>query len=531
MSVSLLYPENYSPKEREIHRMKDFSFIDTLSISSMIIIGNDSFRGLPVLHLEDFFTTDTRVISYRLDIIEELLEDNGICSMFNEAIPVIRNIFDMHKALSSDFSVDTALSSIRILENYVEITDKFYDVLKKLTPVSDGLKALRDTIIGIAESEEYKNLRSDMDNVETDFGTLKSITIGVNLDENLQVEEAGIVSINRTQFHSGTIIDRITHRNDKDPSALTTMLYPLHRGLASGDSAALAKSVRYALQTIYSQGIKSFEPIIQKYFAVNTSVFVQLFGDLRFLTACVSFIKEMKSRGMDMVKPGIADISEKRCSLKGVYNVNLARSEVEAHIVANDFEFDDNGRFYILTGPNHGGKSIFAYSVGMAQALFQLGCYVPASYAVISPVTGIFTHFPSSDDGNYGKGRLESECDRLSRILKQLGDTDMLIMDESFSSTSAMEAGYIAGEVLTGIGAIGCGGIFVTHIHDLCEQVSSINAYPKNRAKIDNLAAVMENVSDGTRSYHVARIKPDGLSYARDIAARYGLDYTTDGHF
>lgn len=34
----------------------------------------------------------------------------------------------------------------------------------------------------------------------------------------------------------------------------------------------------------------------------------------------------------------------------------------------------------------------------------------------------------------------------------------------------------------------------------------------------------MENVEEGTRSYKVLRTTPDGLSYAKDIAKRYGLD-------
>ena len=159
----------------------------------------------------------------------------------------------------------------------------------------------------------------------------------------------------------------------------------------------------------------------------------------------------------------------------------------------------------------------------MAQALFQLGLFVPAKSAVMSPVSGIYTHFPASDENNYGKGRLESECARLGAIMEVLTDTDMLLMDESFSSTSGLEAGYIASEVLTGIGAIGCGGIYVTHIHDLPQQVEKYNSHPKNKGKIDNLVALMENKEDGTRSYKISRTTPDGLSYAKDIAARYGL--------
>ncbi len=142
----------------------------------------------------------------------------------------------------------------------------------------------------------------------------------------------------------------------------------------------------------------------------------------------------------------------------------------------------------------------------------------------MSPVSGIFTHFPSSDENNYGKGRLESECARLGEIMKELTDTDMLLMDESFSSTSGLEAGYIASEVLTGIGIIGCCGIYVTHIHDLPQQIGVYNSHPDNRGKIDNLVALMENKEDGTRSYRVERTTPDGVSYAKDIASRYGLD-------
>lgn len=253
-------------------------------------------------------------------------------------------------------------------------------------------------------------------------------------------------------------------------------------------------------------------------------MFISLLDDIRFLTAGVKFIRSMKEKGFAMCRPQIAPMQEKRCELSQVYNPMLAMRDVEKTIVSNSFSLDEHGRFYLVTGPNHGGKSIFAYSIGMAQALFQLGLFVPAKHALMSPVSGIYTHFPSSDESNYGMGRLESECARLSEIMRQLTDTDMLLMDESFSSTSGLEAGYIATEVLTGIGIIGCCGLYVTHIHDLTQQLDVYNSHPKNRGKIDNLVAMMESKEEGTRSYKVIRTTPDGLSYAKDIARRYGLD-------
>ena len=70
---------------------------------------------------------------------------------------------------------------------------------------------------------------------------------------------------------------------------------------------------------------------------------------------------------------------------------------------------------------------------------------------------------------------------------------------------------------------IGVRGLFVTHIHDLPMKVAEFNAHPDNRGKIDNLAAQMLDRENGTRSYKIVRMTPDGLSYAKDIAEKYGL--------
>lgn len=519
--ISLLYPADYD-RTTEIP-MKDFKFIHSLQIDEMIVLIKESYRGFADLNLESFFTTDPAVLRYRLAVVKDLAENDGLYQIFCKAVSVIYNISDLRRALSSDFTVDGALGSVRYLEMYQEIVNLFADSLKKCTVDSDGMKAFRNEILSIAESEEYKNLNEELSKVEMDFGFLKSVTIGVNLDETLRPKEAGILSVNQTPFRAGTVMDRLLKKKTAG-DVLLSSLFPVTRGLHGDELKALNHSIAGSLHTIFAKSLRDFEPIIQKYYNANTAVFISLLDEIRFLTAGVGFIRSMKEKGFSMCCPVVAEVKEKRCDLEQVYNPVLARKSIENTIVSNSFTFDENGRFYLVTGPNHGGKSIFAYSVGMAQALFQLGLFVPAASAHMSPVTGIFTHFPSSDEDNYGKGRLESECARLSEIMKNLSETDMLLMDESFSSTSGLEAGYIASEVLTGIGVIGCGGIFVTHIHDLPQQVDTYNSHPDNKGKIDNLVALMENKANGIRSYKISRTTPDGLSYAKDIANRYGLD-------
>jgi DNA mismatch repair ATPase MutS len=100
----------------------------------------------------------------------------------------------------------------------------------------------------------------------------------------------------------------------------------------------------------------------------------------------------------------------------------------------------------------------------------------------------------------------------------------MILLDESLSSTGAYEASYIASEILTGFAVMKTRGIFSTHLHELAAAVPEINERSEKRGgvKIDTLVAGIE---EGKRSFKIYRAKPDGKSYARDIADKYGLSF------
>ena len=69
-----------------------------------------------------------------------------------------------------------------------------------------------------------------------------------------------------------------------------------------------------------------------------------------------------------------------------------------------------------------------------------------------------------------------------------------------------------------------CRGIFSTHLHDLAASVPEINerAGALGGLRVDTLVAGIE---EGKRSFKIHRMKPDGKSYAKDIAEKYGLSF------
>ena len=76
----LLYPAGYD-KEKEV-QMKDFDFIHSLKIDEMVVLIRESHRGLRDLFLENFYTTDTAVLEYRLSVVEDLVENPKLYEIF-----------------------------------------------------------------------------------------------------------------------------------------------------------------------------------------------------------------------------------------------------------------------------------------------------------------------------------------------------------------------------------------------------------------------------------------------------------------
>ncbi|MBO5474047.1 MAG: hypothetical protein J6A08_09715, partial [Lachnospiraceae bacterium] len=193
VELSLLYPPGYD-RSSEI-RMKDFKFIHSLQIDDMVVLIKESYRGFADLSLENFYTTDPMVLRYRLAVVRDLVEQDELYKVFCKAVSVIYNISDLRKAINSDFTVESALGSVRYLEMYQEIVNLFADALKGCEVQSDGMRHFKEQILSIAESEEFKTLDTELSEMEVRFGYLKSVTIGVNLDENLRPKEAGILSV------------------------------------------------------------------------------------------------------------------------------------------------------------------------------------------------------------------------------------------------------------------------------------------------------------------------------------------------
>ncbi len=521
--ISLLYPSEakqlYHHNRENLPRISE-DVCDELGLNEIFNLKNCT--------LTDFFTTDEEIILYRQALIIDMLNIPEIKATLTKAHPILDDIQQL-RFLDSESanSGDSYLYSITEIELYVTCID----TLKAgLEPVRDKMKsqafmALTDFIVELSSSDYYKELNEKLEALASRVHEVRSITVGVNLDRQLRPESAGVISINAEPFKSGKILDKILRLSFKnDAFTCIAELSPFGKGQSDNRREALVGAFNSAIEDVFRSSVKGWRSIVGEYVLDNTDFLLKLLPEIEFVSRATELVLSLSSHeGCTVCMPTLAPVSEKQFNAVGLYNPRVALA-IEDRIITNDFSFDDKARIYVLTGPNRGGKSVITVAVGATQALCQLGLPVPCESAVISPVDGIFTHFPEGADDTIDKGRLGEECARLREIFDAVSEDSMILLDESLSSTGAYEASYIASEILSGFATMRCRGIFSTHLHELARGVPEINerATSLGGICIDTLVAGME---EGERSFKILRAKPDGKSYARDIADKYGLSF------
>ena len=521
--VSLLYPS----EESEIfHRNR--ANLPNVTEEVCDELGLNEIFMLKTSSLTDYFTTDEKVIAYRQSTVRDLLSIPELLETLSGIHPILDDIRELRRLDNENVtSADSFLYSITEIELYVSCLDTlkrgFHGVKDRIT--SPAFKSLSEFVYELTESDYYRELNEKLASLSDRVHEVKSITIGVNLDRELRPESAGVIAINSEHFKSGKLLDKILRLSFKnDAFTCIANLSPFGKGQSDNKQEALIGAFNGAIEDVFRSSVKGWRNIVADYVMENTDFLLKLLPEIEFVSRAAELIIKLREHpGCAMTYPELAPMADKRFEAVGLYNPRVALA-IDDEIVTNDLAFDDEARIYVLTGPNRGGKSVITVALGAAQAMCQLGLPVPAASAVISPVSGIFTHFPEGADDTIDKGRLGEECARLKEIFDSADSDTMILLDESLSSTGAYEASYIASEILSAFAVMRCRGIFSTHLHELAASLPEINARSMEQGgiKLDTLVAGIE---EGQRSFKIHRAKPDGKSYARDIADKYGLSF------
>ncbi len=162
----------------------------------------------------------------------------------------------------------------------------------------------------------------------------------------------------------------------------------------------------------------------------------------------------------------------------------------------------------------------------------QIGCYVPAASARLTPIDRIMSRLGANDNIFAGQSTFFIELSETKKILAEATPRSLVILDELGRGTSSYDGLAVAQAVLHHIAShIGCVGFFATHYRSLAAE---FDKHPevrpcRMRVRVDDanrritfLYKLEDGVAESSFGMHCAAMCgiPDRVIENAEVAAR-----------
>ena len=508
-------------------------------------------------------TADPRVAAFRSDVFEDMLRHPEIRERMAKLLDKIKMFYDygvVNRHEGDETGIWDLMHRLEEYHDYILTVEAIRECLSEKDLRSEGLTNLRDTVDRIYRDQGFAALRKDVEEMRVSASEIKSLTVGINLNDRFEAVTMGLVSVNGKPFtKSGLLKNFLASVNPRDDVKKEAdwngdyAFYPantevgllesvgqfvessviLRNPLAAmslaripeaDGSANVPRQMDSAATMLTSRIARKLRETLAQYLNVSVREMADLIPELAFYTRWAEYIEKKQQAGWKFCKPEVSPEKGRAAGMeaKGFYNLKLIDSCSPETTVLNDLVFDEEKRVYILTGANRGGKTTVTQAVGQLFILAQSGIRVPAGSFRYNPVDQVLTHFPADEDKTLDLGRLGEECRRFRELFVQSTADSLLLLNETFSTTSFEEGYFIAADAVRAILGKGSRTIYNTHMHKLAQDLETVINTDGIKGKAVSLVAETKGKE---HSFRMIIAPPEGQSFARDIAEKYGVTY------
>lgn len=520
-----------------------------------------------ILNVISRMTSDLETAIYRQKVFADILSlpelRKTLLELFDK-IEFMRSFGTMHKTSDEEMGLWHLFHRLDELNSYIQCVEAMRDCLSDERINSDGLKALKMHIDSLYDEAHFEEMKKDISELKIKASDVKSVTLGINVNDRFEAVSMGLISVNRKPFKKSGIVssfaDSIASKDnirdteewngdmhyrpierenkgelldflDHEAGFMSLHMTPFTDAKTRSTIVNAAekdgvKSSTFYLETtinkMLSSLVRKLRDTLTKYANVAIVNISQLVPEFIYYIRFAEFIEKQQQKGFIFCEPNIIEESSTSMEACGFYNLKLAVSCGDMNeIVTNDLTFDKEHTIYILTGANRGGKTTLTQAVGLLYVLAQGGIFVPASSFGYRPADCIYTHFPADEDKTMDLGRLGEECVRFREIYSECTESSLLLLNETFSTTSFEEGYFIARDSVRALMRKSVRTLYNTHMHKLAADADELNRSGEQAC----VSSLIMKSDEGKRSFKVAAAPPEGMSYARDIAEKYGVTY------
>ncbi len=387
--------------------------------------------------------------------------------------------------------------------DYCGAVSAFQEAISGLALRSPGLLGLRDYLADYVDAIGFTTLARDVRRVESDLAAvryaihLRGNRVRVSLYDG-EPDMSAEIEQTFAKFKRHVVTDyRKEFREHADMNHVEAQILDLVAKLHPEAFARLAE----------------FCATHERYLDETLARFDR---EIQFYLAYLEYIGPLRKKGLPFALPRVS-ARTREIHAADTFDLALAAKLTGdgAPVVRNDFHLSGEERILVVSGPNNGGKTTFARTFGQLHYLATLGLPVPGADLRLFLPDRIFTHFEREEELKTLHGKFEDELYRLHRILEQATGASVLIMNESFGSTTLRDAVVVGSEVVGRIIDLDALCVFVTFVDELSELGPST---------VSMMSTVVPD-DPAVRTYKIVRKAADGLAYASAIAEKYGLTY------
>ena len=189
---------------------------------------------------------------------------------------------------------------------------------------------------------------------------------------------------------------------------------------------------------------------------------------LDMLCSHTTFCSICFQQGFPLSHPVVTIDDTKSLVIKeGRHIIVESLQKLDYQFVPNDTCITIENNMQIVTGPNGSGKSTLIKQVAIIVVLAQIGCFVPASSAIIPIRHRILSRIGTADDPEHNLSSFLVEMREAAYILDHVDEKSLVIIDELGRGTSTVDGCSLAFAVAEELLQSKCFCLFVTHFPEI----------------------------------------------------------------
>jgi DNA mismatch repair protein MutS len=487
----------------KVVRLEPPAFFGDLNLNQLIDSITADWKDYSLETLFYAQLSDLDAIAYRQSVMKDL-ENKALMQavqLFSGQMRAMRERLDRTKKSYHKYAIQR--SFMGAVEIYCEAVFRLALAIRKTGAKSRGFLALCDYLAEYVALPSFHELTTEMERLKTEFSAirycllLKGDTITVRMPDTESDYSASVEETFAKFSHHGEQNYRVSVRGTE------------------GDNHIQAQ-IMEGVARLYPATFDGLEAFCADHKGYLDEIIARFDREIQFYLAFLAYAEKLRGAGLSFCLPQLSQTS-KELSALDAFDLVLARKLVDerAAVVCNDFFLAGSERIFVVSGPNHGGKTTFARMFGQMHYLASLGLLVPGREVRLFLFDQLFSHFEREENVASLRGKLQDDLIRVRQILDEATPNSLVIMNEIFSSTTLQDAIYLSKQILARLSALDLLGVCVTFL----DELASFNE------KTVSIVSTVDPDDPAVRTYKLQRRPADGLAYAMAIAQKYRVTY------